>query len=154
MNLLKSVFRLSWPDRCLYLETVLGLAGVRLMTLVLPFRVVNRLIGIRHCGDVAPVVSRELDRARGVGRAIRAAARHLPWRSSCLVQAITGKAMLARRGIPALVFIGVGKGEAESFRAHAWLKCGDLLVTGGKEYQAFTAISSFNRVVEKRTPPD
>jgi hypothetical protein len=52
-----------------------------------------------------------------------------PWRSDCLVQALAGRHWLARAGIAADIRLGV-RTEAD-FGAHAWLKVGERVVTGG-----------------------
>ena len=55
----------------------------------------------------------------------------LPWRSDCLVQAIAGQNWLSARGHASEIQIGVEHPEGEQFGAHAWLRCGDIIVTGG-----------------------
>jgi hypothetical protein len=54
----------------------------------------------------------------------------VPWRSDCVVQALAARRWLARRGIGSHLCIGVRNGE-QGFQAHAWLKVGDRIVTGG-----------------------
>lgn len=58
-------------------------------------------------------------------------ARRLPWRSDCLIQAIAGQNWLASRGMASEIRIGVERPEDGTFGAHAWLACGDQIVTGG-----------------------
>ncbi len=54
----------------------------------------------------------------------------VPWRSDCVVQALAARRWLARGGIGSRVCIGV-RNDADGFQAHAWLKVGDRIVTGG-----------------------
>jgi hypothetical protein len=54
----------------------------------------------------------------------------VPWRSDCLIQALAARRWLARASISSDVCIGVRKNE-EGFQAHAWLKVGERIVTGG-----------------------
>ena len=54
----------------------------------------------------------------------------MPWRSDCVVQALAARRWLARGGIDSRVCIGVRK-DAAGFQAHAWLKVGERVVTGG-----------------------
>ena len=54
----------------------------------------------------------------------------VPWRSDCVVQALAARRWLARGRIAADVCIGVRKDE-QGFQAHAWLKVGERIVTGG-----------------------
>ncbi len=64
------------------------------------------------------------------------------WRSVCLDKAVAGTILLKRRGIPSTFHLGLAK--KEKFEAHAWITCGDVIVTGGKTHEQFTPISSFN----------
>ena len=68
--------------------------------------------------------------AERVARAIPRAASLVPWRSDCFVQALAGQAWLAAHGVGSRLFIGVRK-DARGFTAHAWLRHGDVTVTGG-----------------------
>ena len=47
-------------------------------------------------------------------------ARHTWWRSMCLEQALAGRWMLRRRGIPSTMYVGMAK-RGGNFIAHAWL---------------------------------
>jgi hypothetical protein len=66
-----------------------------------------------------------------VGWAVQTAARLVPWRSDCLVQAIAAQRWLGRERRPTQLVIGVHKDAAGRFEAHAWLRCGSVTVTGG-----------------------
>lgn len=68
---------------------------------------------------------------RRVAFAIPRVAARVPWRADCLVQALAAQRWLERRGIGSALSIGVSNNAAEGFLAHAWLKVGDELVTGG-----------------------
>jgi hypothetical protein len=65
-----------------------------------------------------------------VAYTIPAIAMRVPWRSDCLVQALAARRWLSRAGIPSDVCLGVRKDEPD-FRAHAWLKVHERVVTGG-----------------------
>lgn len=56
---------------------------------------------------------------------------YLPWRSDCLVQALAAQRWLAGHAIASEICIGVRRPEDLEFEAHAWLKAGDRVVTGG-----------------------
>lgn len=53
----------------------------------------------------------------------------VPWRSDCLVQAMAARRWLARGGVPSDLCLGVR--QDEGFEAHAWLRVGERIVTGG-----------------------
>jgi hypothetical protein len=82
-----------------------------------------------------------------VGWAVTAAARHTPWRSSCLVQVLTAQRMLQARGIPGAIYIGAAAGPSEELpilEAHAWLKCGSRFVTGEVGHARYTVVAAFS----------
>lgn len=82
-----------------------------------------------------------------IGWAIQAAAARTPWESACLAQALTGMLMLSRRRGSATLYLGVAKDESgsDAMAAHAWLKCGDMILTGVSGYEAYSVISSFHK---------
>ena len=67
--------------------------------------------------------------------AIAVAAKYVPWRSSCLIQAIAADRWLRRHQLRPDFYLGVAKDEHDAFAAHAWLRYGDLIVTGGRSAQ-------------------
>lgn len=66
-----------------------------------------------------------------VAFAIPRVAARLPWRADCLVQALAANRWLTRHGIATTLTLGVPKDQPADFEAHAWLKAGDRIVTGG-----------------------
>lgn len=67
-----------------------------------------------------------------VRQAAEMVCRHTPWESKCLVRALTARKMLNRRGYPCTLYMGVQLGKDGKMEAHAWLRCGDRYVTGGR----------------------
>ena len=66
-----------------------------------------------------------------VAFAIPRAGRRLPWRADCLVQALAAQRWLGRHGVDTQIIVGVPKPMPSDFEAHAWLKAGGRVVTGG-----------------------
>jgi hypothetical protein len=73
--------------------------------------------------------------------AIEAAARHLPWHPVCLPQAVAAQWMLRRRGIPSTLYLGAD--PTADYHAHAWVRAGTTIVTGGPLEKRFAVVSSF-----------
>ncbi len=138
--------RRSPLERRLLLESFPLLGIARLAVLLLPFRWIAPSLG-RHMEEIQNEVDFDrLERARLVGWAVRAAAIRTPWKSVCLPQAVTAQWMLRRRGIPATLYLGVKKTlpKGEALAAHAWVRCGDLVVTGAAGHRSYTVISTFS----------
>lgn len=57
-----------------------------------------------------------------LGRAVVRVLALLPTDRRCLVRSLTLTALLARRGIPARLVLGVRPNSAEPFMAHAWVE--------------------------------
>jgi hypothetical protein len=89
------------------------------------------LVELRRPPPLLPPADIDAIAAERVAWAVQAAARRVPWRSDCLVQAIAAQRWLARERRPTQLVIGVHKDAAGRFEAHAWLRCGTVTVTGG-----------------------
>jgi hypothetical protein len=74
-----------------------------------------------------------------IGRAVQAAVRLLRWKDCCLPAALAVKAMLARRGFPSSIHLGVGK-DAGAMIAHAWIEAGGQVITGESQLHRVTPI--------------
>lgn len=108
-----------------------------------PLRWVGRGMGPNSGESPAAHAPEEADRVRQIGWALRTAARHLPWNCRCLAQALAGRWMLKRRGIPSTLYLGVDRGRREWLDAHAWLRSGEVVLTGGAGRRRFKTIGAF-----------
>lgn len=138
--------RRSRLEQRLLLEAFALLGMARLLVLAVPFRRLARTLG-QHMQESPPDSSRaELDLAVLIGRAVQAAANNTPWQSVCLPQAVAGQWMLKRRGIAATLYLGVMKTDQkpEQLAAHAWLRCGDCILTGAAGHRQYTVVSTFS----------
>ena len=140
---------LSLPSqkRCVTAEAVIALAGARLALLCLSFRRISVYLGRKGAESSTAVPSVHDETARTVGWAVETMARHVPWESRCLVQALAAWWMLGRRGVPGTVYFGMAHNPEKPFNAHAWLRCGEHIVTGGKGHERFQVLTSFARKV-------
>lgn len=136
---------LPWRDRALLLRAGVLLAIARVAVAVVPFRMIAQMLGLRLVGASPPNDVPCPDAARRVGWAIRTAAAHLPWRSTCLMQAVAGTMMLTRSGIESTLYFGVAKDSQapNDLIAHAWLRCGEAVLTGETEDNRFVELATF-----------
>jgi hypothetical protein len=142
----KRLRELSWAERGLLAQ---GLVLLPLMSLAL------WTLGLRRwqaaLGRLAPArISTGKDEAtligegRATARLVDAAARHGPYRASCLPRSLTLLWLLRRRGIDGELRIGVRKVDGQ-FQAHAWVEYrGAVLNDRADVSQRF---SSFDRVI-------
>jgi hypothetical protein len=136
----------SFQERHLLAEAGLGLLGAAIAVRTLPFRRTARFAGLIEGATVSEATPEQLACAQRVGWAVRAVASRTPWTSTCLMQAVAGAALLRRRRIPAQVHFGVAKDseQPDGLSAHAWLTCGERVLTGdGPQRERFAAVGVY-----------
>lgn len=90
---------------------------------------ISRAREVRPAAASVPLSPHQRQMIARVALAIPRMGGRVPWRADCLVQALAARHWLARYGIASALCIGI-RNEAE-FEAHAWLKVGQDVVTGG-----------------------
>lgn len=120
---------------------------IRIAILTLPCRWLARTYGQYHRNyQLSPMVSEEqCQLARRIGKIAQLAARHTPWESKCLVQALMVRTLLGFYDIPYVLCLGARRtGETvEPIKAHAWVKVGPWIVIGGEGHKAFGVTACF-----------
>jgi hypothetical protein len=149
MSRFVTFLHLPHSERGLALEALVCLGVARAAVLLLPFRWVASLFGRPLAGDAAPAIPCALEiprpEARAVGQAIARVRRHTPWHSNCLAQAVAGFCMLRRRSIPGTVFFGMTRNADGELEAHAWLRSGGAVLTGGGGLNRYAVVAAFAR---------
>lgn len=141
MRRLRSFIHLPARQRELLLEAALLLAWAEFAVHVLKFARLARNLGQHMASTPDERPAEHVKLARDVSWAVAAAARHVPWKSVCLPQALAARTMLQRRGIRSTLYLGVSR--AQGFTAHAWLRVGRFYVTGRDGMQAHAVVSTF-----------
>lgn len=124
-------------------QAFVSLTLATLAVRTIPFRFIARAIGLRP-GERPTQTLDTVDAAHAarIGWAVNAAARRLPWTTTCLMQAIAAAILMRARGLPATLHLGVARADGIA-TAHAWLQCGELVLTGADEHQQFTELACF-----------
>jgi hypothetical protein len=116
----------------------------RLALLMLPFGRVAPLLGRRMAESPSVTMPpAQHAQAQRLGWAVRTMSRYVPWECACLAQALAGKMMLRRRRLPSTLYLGVARQGTTALAAHAWLRCGTLILTGASGHQQFTVVATF-----------
>lgn len=68
--------------------------------------------------------------AASVSRIVNRICTKTSWESKCLVRALTAQKLLKRKRIHSTMYLGCKMDEGKMV-AHAWLRCGEMYVTGG-----------------------
>lgn len=126
---------LSGPDKWLLLRAAVWLAIARLRLAVTPFQKLIEGLSEEHGGSEP-----DPDLLQRVGFAVSAAAANVPWRSDCFPQTLAARSMLKGYGLGSTVHLGVDRVGKDDLSGHAWLTCGDTVVTGGADLDRYTEV--------------
>lgn len=110
-----------------------------------PFRRIAAWLGTPGAASPGKVTPEHERTAELIGWAVTALGRRVPWDGRCLAQALAATAMLRRRGVEGTVSLGVRDGESAGFEAHAWLRVGSCMVTGGAGHEHYKSLATFAR---------
>ena len=142
---LRRAAQIPGARRWLLGEALIALLIARAALAFLPFRRIAAWLGTAGAESPATATSEEIRTAQEVGWAVGAVARRVPWDGRCFAQALAATGMLRRRGLEGTVSFGASQGESARFDAHAWLRLGSCMVTGGPAHRRFNAFTTFAR---------
>lgn len=130
MKRLRRFLALPSRERRLLVKAAFLLGTIRLGLRLLPFRVLLRVLN-QAARISTPVPGPDHFSPDRIGWAVRTAGRYVLSVKPCLVEALAAQVLLARRGYPARLRLGVAAGERGKVRAHAWVETDGSIVIGG-----------------------
>lgn len=137
-------FRLGWNERYVFILASIISCFYSLIILITPMSWYIKRLGEKGKESTFSVSEEESFKIQQIKRGVLRVRRYLPWRTKCFASAITAKILLKRRKIASTIYLGVAKEGGEKIIAHAWLRCGNIIVTGRDEMQKFTPIVFFS----------
>ena len=146
MNNLIKFLKLSVSDKLLLVQTCLLLPFFQCSVKLVPFRYLIKFFKLKVCESTSVTQSagylHDIDR---IAWAIKCVECHFPRISGrCLAQALTARQLLHQRNVPCILCLGAKSDQmSNSLSAHAWLCCGDIVVTGGHHMEQFNKLTSF-----------
>lgn len=142
MRRLHRFLRLPRTDQRLLLEAAGTLTWAGMNLRMFSFARISRKLG-RHMAESPEAVSPDsTSEAARIRWAVETAARILPWKPVCLPQAVAAMRMLQRRGVAGTLYLGID--PAADYDAHAWVRVGSVIVTGGPTPDRFSVVSTFS----------
>lgn len=133
---------LSRADRSLFIKSW-GLLGlIRLGLCLFPFQTLRAWLVPRARRRCILSVDEQPSYLSRVTWAVRVASRYLPGAPTCLVQALATQALLARRGLPARLLIGLTQGADGHFEGHAWVESDGRIVMGKGGHERYVPLTS------------
>lgn len=138
-------FTISKTERILFIRTMASLFFTSLLIAIVPRGFFLKRIGILGVETPDEVSENDVCQTMQLIKTIRRCERVIPWRVTCFTKAISAKRMLkVYCGLPSTLYLGVGKVGDEIITAHAWLRCGNVIVTGKEEMARFTPVVFFS----------
>ena len=136
---LRRFVQLDGADKCLLLRAVGWLFVARIRLATTSFARLSKRLSEKNASANEEPDPALLDR---VGFAVRAAANIVPWRSDCFPQTIAARMLLRRFGYASTIHFGVDRVGEDGLEGHAWLTCGETVITGGEDLNRYTEIHS------------
>ena len=127
----------------IYPEAFFFLGLALLLTALIKFSRVSRFLGEQGAKAPKAPDAAQLARAEKVRQTIETMSWRLPRETKCLIQAIAAQFMLKRRRINSTLYLGVALSKKKGMKAHAWVRCGGITLTGAKAMAHYTQVASF-----------
>ncbi|THB77516.1 MAG: lasso peptide biosynthesis B2 protein [Desulfobulbaceae bacterium] len=127
INRLKRFFSLTHHQRWFFLKALAQLNNYYLLLKTNSFKtLLERTKTHSAASEDSAVAISEIEAIR----LFRAAVKLVPY-AKCLAQALAGHQLFLGYGLSTTLHIGVSHDPDDGFEAHAWLKRGEIIVTGG-----------------------
>jgi hypothetical protein len=126
----------------LFLEAWVLLHWSRFRILFTPFQQIAGQLG--DAQFETPEVEIAMDCLPQLRTAMRRAVKYALHNSNCFDQALTAMVLCRRRMIPATIYFGLSK-DGGRLKAHAWLRCGHIFLTGSGMKKKYTAVAWFGK---------
>ena len=134
----------SRNERMLFWEAYRLSLLSRLTIWFMPVKRYSTWLGKQNTETPANEIDCIYAKAYSIAHAVRRSSRYAVWPAKCLVEAMTAKKMLDKRHIPSTIYLGVGKNQKKQLIAHAWLRCGSIIIVGRKGMEQFKPVAWFS----------
>lgn len=134
--------KLENKRKILFIKAFVILGISRALVLSISFKNLSKNLGT-HSVETSYEECEDITVIRPIKWAVNTAAKFTPWNSNCLAKAITAQRMLNKRKISSTIYFGVIKEKGE-LKAHAWLRSGNIYVTGGNG-NGYTVTGTFGK---------
>lgn len=138
----KLVFEFSMEDKLLFTEAFFLTGIMRYKILHVPFEKLKTQLGNHNQESEEELSKEEYKIANKIRNAVIHTSKYTPWESLCLVQSMTVQKMLNKRHISSTLYLGVNKDINNDMKAHSWIRCGKMFVTGG-DGKSYATVAKF-----------
>ena len=141
----KTFFYIESDIKKIFIKAYLYTGISRLALLTISFKKINSFIKNTNSESSYEINNDEHSYAQKVKWILENIDMYTPWESKCLVQALTAQKILREKKMVSTIYLGVNN-ENNKMTAHAWTRCGSLIVTGAKNKAAYTMVAKFSNV--------
>ena len=128
----------SFQDKLLILKAFFITGIMRIIIILIPFKLLKKYMGEYNEESSFYSYRENNNRIEKICWAVTKISKYTPWKSKCLVQALTAEKLLYDEGFESTLYLGVNKNlKTGVIEAHAWLRCGEVYVTGGNGNEFF-----------------
>ena len=131
----------TFIDYVFFVEAWCLIHLAKLVIMFIPFKKIASRMGKLQVESTHDLKSMAV--STKIEHAIRRASRYTLHNSKCYDKALSAKALLFQFGLPATIYFGLAKESENKLSAHAWVRCGNRIVTGKVGMERFTVIACF-----------
>lgn len=149
-KLLKKYNNLEKIERKILNRTFVWLIFAFILVRLIPLKWFSNLLGVFNPARPAGgkeiklnLNNKQLQLISVVQKNIRRLKKRMPWNVKCFEEAIAAKKTLEKFNIKTTIYLGVAKKEEMKLIAHAWLKSGEVFVTGKKGHKQHTVVGFY-----------
>ena len=128
-------------DYLLFVDALFLLHFSKLVILFIPFKKIASRMGRLQIESTHDLQS--MEKTTQIEHAVRRASRYTLYDSKCYDKALSAKVLLFQIGLPATIYFGLAKEADNQLSAHAWVRCGNKIITGKAGMERFTVIACF-----------
>jgi len=143
-NFYKNFLQAPLADKKIVIYSLYWSLITRFCLLFLPFKFYRHFLGEMHVvaeNDNYDNVA--IEKALHIKQLVLIVTSHTPWASKCLVQDIVCKRLLQKEGIKTTLYLGAATTAEKKLDAHAWLKCGNIVLTGRLGHKRFKVVNYY-----------
>ncbi|HAF31145.1 MAG TPA: lasso peptide biosynthesis B2 protein [Bacteroidales bacterium] len=141
-KLLRKYYSIEKTERKILNRTFIWLIYAFILVRIVPLRWFSHLLGDFNNEIHCDLSVNEINLISFTKKNIRRLKKRIPWKVKCFEEAIAAKKVLEKYKINSTLYLGVNKSVKNSLIAHAWLKSGDVFITGEKGHKQY-AITGF-----------
>lgn len=141
----KYFIKVSWQEKKLVTTAFVYAMAVRFLMKYVKFKRYEKYLGSRLSEHSDAYPEKDNDTIRLVRRVVLSVSKNTPWESKCMVQAVACLWILRRYGIKSNLYLGIKKDpeDASKLKAHAWLKIGEIPITGAPQHRSYKTVNYY-----------